>query len=244
MPGSSSRLRNSASGLSRTCFLPSCSRRSTQPLAEPGDVLLQRPARGSRSRPAVDPLLALGDDVVVGQGEEVVAVPLVPVGDHLGEVVAVAPERVGVQVALPVLRRGRRWVRARPAAPARRGSVAGGCCTRGRRRTRPGTAAPAASERRAWTSAAVGERSVRGAAAPARRPADSRLHQQPQRVAEELREAGREPAAVGAVDDAVVVGQATAASSAAGRSGRPAPPAAGSTATGPGSRPRGSSRSA
>ena len=30
--------------------------------------------------------------------------PLVPVGDHLGEVVAVAPERVGVQVALPVAR--------------------------------------------------------------------------------------------------------------------------------------------
>ena len=41
---------------------------------------------------------------MVGQREEVVAVLLVPVGDHLGEVVAVAPERVRVQVALPVLR--------------------------------------------------------------------------------------------------------------------------------------------
>ena len=37
---------------------------------------------------------------MVGEGEELVAVAGVPVDDHLGVVVAVAPERVGVQVAL------------------------------------------------------------------------------------------------------------------------------------------------
>ena len=50
---------------------------------------------------AVNPALALGQHVVVGDAEKVVAVAAVPVGDHFGVVVAIAPERVGVEVALP-----------------------------------------------------------------------------------------------------------------------------------------------
>ena len=38
---------------------------------------------------------------MVGDAEKVVAVAAVPVGDHLGIVVAIAPERVSVEVALP-----------------------------------------------------------------------------------------------------------------------------------------------
>ena len=72
----------------------------------------------------------------------------------------------------------------------------------------------------------------------------SRLHQQPQRVAEELRQAHREAATVGTVDDAVVVGQAQRHHQPRRRSARPARPAAASTATARGSRLRGSSRSA
>ena len=52
-------------------------------------------------REAHDPPLALGEDVVVRQGQEVVPALLVPVRDHLRVVVPVAPEGVGVQVALP-----------------------------------------------------------------------------------------------------------------------------------------------
>ncbi|MFN9944231.1 MAG: hypothetical protein ACK56I_32650, partial [bacterium] len=47
------------------------------------------------------PADAAGEDVVVGEGEKVVAAFAVPVGNHLGEVVAIAPEGVGVEVALP-----------------------------------------------------------------------------------------------------------------------------------------------
>ena len=52
-----------------------------------------------------NPFDAFLEDVVVGQGQEMVAVGLVPFGDHFGEIVAVAPERVRVQVALPPARR-------------------------------------------------------------------------------------------------------------------------------------------
>jgi len=47
------------------------------------------------------PLLALQHPVVIGQGEKVVTVFLVPVGDGLGEIVAITPERMRVEVALP-----------------------------------------------------------------------------------------------------------------------------------------------
>ncbi|MFN9899160.1 MAG: hypothetical protein ACK55Z_10300, partial [bacterium] len=39
------------------------------------------------------------EDVVIAEGEEVVAALLVPVDHHLGEVIAIAPERVSVRVA-------------------------------------------------------------------------------------------------------------------------------------------------
>ncbi len=53
--------------------------------------------------PAPPPLppVALLHDVVIGQCQEMIAVGLVPVGDALGEIIPVAPERVRVQVALP-----------------------------------------------------------------------------------------------------------------------------------------------
>ena len=107
LPGSSSRLRNSRQRLEAHLLLARPrSRRSTH--AGPKRAMyFCRAFLRSRWPADVDPALALGEDVVVGQGEEVVAVPLVPVGDHFGEVVAVAPEGVGVQVALPVRRGGR-----------------------------------------------------------------------------------------------------------------------------------------
>jgi hypothetical protein len=49
----------------------------------------------------VDPPLSLGEDVVIRQDGEVVPVGLVPVEHHLRVVVAVAPQGVGVKVALP-----------------------------------------------------------------------------------------------------------------------------------------------
>lgn len=46
------------------------------------------------------------EDVVIRDGEELVPVLLVPVGDHLWKVIAIAPEAVGVSVALvPLFRR-------------------------------------------------------------------------------------------------------------------------------------------
>ena len=48
-----------------------------------------------------DPLLALQHPVVIGQREKVVTVFLVPVGDGLGEIIAITPEGMRVEVALP-----------------------------------------------------------------------------------------------------------------------------------------------
>ena len=46
-----------------------------------------------------DPAFATRENVVVGQTQEVIAVGFVPVGDHLGKVVAVTPKAVSMQVA-------------------------------------------------------------------------------------------------------------------------------------------------
>ena len=58
----------------------------------------------------VHPLVGGVERVVFGEREEMVAVGLVELGDHLREVVAIAPKRVGVEVAAPpasgVSRRG------------------------------------------------------------------------------------------------------------------------------------------
>ena len=45
---------------------------------------------------------------MIGQRQELIPMPEVPIDDHLGVVVAVAPERVGVQITLepPGLRIG------------------------------------------------------------------------------------------------------------------------------------------
>ena len=55
-------------------------------------------------RRGVNPLVTLQQDVVIGDCQEIVTVLLVPIDDHLREIVAVAPVGMGVQVALPVPR--------------------------------------------------------------------------------------------------------------------------------------------
>ena len=49
------------------------------------------------------PAFGLAEEIVLRQGEELVAVVAVPGGDHVGEIVAVGPEGVGMQIALPPL---------------------------------------------------------------------------------------------------------------------------------------------
>jgi len=76
--------------------------------AEAAQVFLQNPAAAATTPGAgmhahhlgKQPALARLHGVVVGDGEEVIALLLIPVGDHLGIIVAVAPERMGMQVAL------------------------------------------------------------------------------------------------------------------------------------------------
>jgi len=53
----------------------------------------------------IDPSVALGQNVVVGKREEMVAVLLVPIDNHLRIIIAIAPERMGVQIAFPPLGR-------------------------------------------------------------------------------------------------------------------------------------------
>ena len=48
------------------------------------------PARGL-IHPGIDPALFLGQQVVFGERQKLVPVPLVPVADHFGEIVAIAP---------------------------------------------------------------------------------------------------------------------------------------------------------
>ena len=57
----------------------------------------------------VDETFPLGERVVLGQRDEVIARGLVPVHNHLWVVVAIAPKRVGVEVAFPPSRH--RWLR-------------------------------------------------------------------------------------------------------------------------------------
>ena len=62
------------------------------------------------------PALALAEHVVIGESEEVVARVPIPLDDHLGKPVAVGPQRVGVEVALPPARFGDRALFRRPRA--------------------------------------------------------------------------------------------------------------------------------
>ena len=48
-----------------------------------------------------DPFLSFEEDVVIGDGEEMVAVRFIPCCNHLREIVAIAPEAVGMEVAFP-----------------------------------------------------------------------------------------------------------------------------------------------
>ena len=44
-----------------------------------------------------------GENVVITQGNEVLSIAMIPIDDHLREVVSVAPQRMGVSVsAIPV----------------------------------------------------------------------------------------------------------------------------------------------
>src|SRR5690606_33715977 len=70
-------------------------------LAEAGEVagvVLDRRRPQSEVGPVI---LGIGEDVVIGEREEVVAIALVPVHDHFGVLGAVAPEGMRVEVALP-----------------------------------------------------------------------------------------------------------------------------------------------
>jgi hypothetical protein len=53
------------------------------------------------------PAIAAAKDVVIRQREKVIAVAAIPIGNHLGKVIAVAPEGVGMDIALPPLGAGR-----------------------------------------------------------------------------------------------------------------------------------------
>lgn len=70
-------------------------------LAEAARVFAEGPPP-QRGRIRRHPLLAFGEQIVIRQREEIVAVLLVPVGDHFGEVVAIGPEGVRVEVPFPV----------------------------------------------------------------------------------------------------------------------------------------------
>ena len=72
-------------------------------VAKPFEVLFKRQA-AARVFLDMDPPLSLGENVVVGDAEKIVVVAAVPVGDHLGIVIPVAPERMRVKVALPPTR--------------------------------------------------------------------------------------------------------------------------------------------
>ncbi len=48
----------------------------------------------------LEPLIVIGDDVMVGQCQEIVAMALIPIGDHLREIISVAPKGMSMQVAL------------------------------------------------------------------------------------------------------------------------------------------------
>ena len=52
----------------------------------------------------LQPFVVIGDDVMVRQRQERIPLALIPIGDHLREVIPVAPISMGVQVALVPLR--------------------------------------------------------------------------------------------------------------------------------------------
>src|SRR5688572_17330526 len=73
--------------------------------AEALQVIRQRRARPGFVR-GHDPLRAFLQDVVIRNAEEVVAVRLVPIDDHLGEIIAITPETMCVQIPFePTIRR-------------------------------------------------------------------------------------------------------------------------------------------
>ena len=45
------------------------------------------------------PFLTLGQDVVVRKRYKVIAMRFIPIHDHLGKIIAVAPVRVGMEIA-------------------------------------------------------------------------------------------------------------------------------------------------
>jgi hypothetical protein len=52
------------------------------------------------------PPVADGEHVVIGKRQEVITTGAVPLGDHLGKIIPVTPERVRVEVAFPPPRSG------------------------------------------------------------------------------------------------------------------------------------------
>ena len=66
-------------------------------LAEPLEILIQGDGAGLGLM-HLQPLIVIGDDVVVRQRQEIITVALIPIGDHLGEIIPVAPIGMRVQV--------------------------------------------------------------------------------------------------------------------------------------------------
>ena len=86
---------------------------------------------------------------MIGEREEVVAVLLVPIGDHLGIVIAIAPQRMGVQVALPSACRsigGRSNERDEGESESENGGAHGGICRGKRRGVKRGACLPYCKE--------------------------------------------------------------------------------------------------
>ena len=69
--------------------------------AEPGAIIGQCATATLPDDQVVgNPFVVVGDDVVLGERKEVVVTARIPIDDHLGELVAIAPQGVRVQIAL------------------------------------------------------------------------------------------------------------------------------------------------
>ena len=74
---------------------------SYQPVGPEATAVLLEGLREMVFLRLLHPLLAFQHPVVIGQGEKVVTVVLVPIGDGFWEIVAIAPQRMGVEITLP-----------------------------------------------------------------------------------------------------------------------------------------------
>jgi hypothetical protein len=79
-----------------------CAARLYPIIAEPLDIFLQ--CFGTAfldDQVVIDPARALTQNVIIRQGEKVIAVSSIPVSDHFRKIIAVTPQRVSVNISLP-----------------------------------------------------------------------------------------------------------------------------------------------